>query len=296
MRGLTVRGMIRLALYRLLQMLVNILPLSVSFHVADFFADVKFAFSRVDRVSVSNNLKTIVPGEPDVSRLTREVFRHFARYLVEFCWMKRHVGESFIQSRCVFQGMEHMDEAVSLGRGVLMITAHIGNWEMGGAVLSRLGYPVTVVAMRHPHPMVNAFFDEQRIQHGIRVVPMSMAARPCLRALKENHLVAMPVERDFTGHGVSMDFLDRKVSLPKGAAVLSLLSGAPIVPAFFVRRDPGYFDIMMYPCVKVEPLPKGAALDDIVIRSVMKQYIGVIESVIRRYPAQWLMMRDYGIE
>lgn len=287
------RIMIRYALYRILQYLVHVLPLRLSLALACIFSDIKYFFSRVDRASVRKNLITLLPQARDVGPQVREVFRNFAKYLVEFCWMKNYVNETFIRTQCVFHGLEHLDQSLALQRGVLMVTAHLGNWEMGGTVLSRLGYRITAVAMVHPHPAVNAFFDEQRQSQGIDVVPMKQAARSCLKALAANRIVAMIVDRDFSGHGMVMPFLGRQVSIPRGTAILALKTGAPIVPAFFLRRDHGCFEILIHPPILVGAVASGQEIDQAQVRVVMEKYVQAMEQVIRDNPAQWLMMREY---
>lgn len=285
--------MIRLIAYKILHFFANKLPLHISFAIADFVTDCKWFFSRIDKVSVAKNLKALMPEERNLQPHVREVFRNFGRYLVEFCWMKQHVNQKFVESNCSCQGLEHLDHALKQNKGAILLTAHIGNWEMGAAVLGVIGYPLTVIALTHPHSKVNDFFNEQRNYKGNNVVPMRHAARSCIKALQDNQLVALIADRDFSGNGLMMSFLGRQVSIPKGAAIMALKTGAPIIPAFFLRRGIGKFNIVFHSPIEVSPLPDVKIIDEVLIKQVMSKYIVEIEKAILADPTQWLMFREY---
>lgn len=285
--------MIRFIAYKILHFFANKLPLNISFALSDFVTDCKWFFSRIDRVSVSNNLRALMPEEKNIQPHVREVFRNFGRYLVEFCWMNQHVDQNFVESHCACKGLEYLEQALKQKKGAILLTAHIGNWEMGAAVLSVLGYPLNVIALTHPHPKVNAFFNEQRNYKGNNVVPMRHAARSCIKALEDNQFVALIADRDFSGKGIIMSFLGRQVSIPKGAAIMALKTGAPIIPVFFLRREIGNFDVIFHPLIEVSPLPDVKIIDEVLIKQVMSKYIVEIEKAIRADPTQWLMFREF---
>jgi KDO2-lipid IV(A) lauroyltransferase len=283
----------RYLLYKFMQFLVNILPLRVSFALARVFSDTQYFFSRRDRKSVRNNLAGIMPGEDNVQWCAREVFRNFARYLIEFFWMERHFDRAAIVKNCDCDGLDYLKEALDRRKGVLLVTAHIGNWEMGAATLSLLGHPILAVALTHADPMVNNLFDQQRRTKGIEVVPAAAAIRPCLEALRANRIVAIVADRDFTSYGLKMSFLGRQVSLPRGAAILALKTGAPIVPAFFLRKGPNKFQMTVKKPIYTDKIFVRGALDNNVVRGVMEKYVPEIERVIKENPDQWLMFREY---
>jgi KDO2-lipid IV(A) lauroyltransferase len=111
--------------------------------------------------------------------------------------------------------------------------------------------------------------------------------------LKAGRIVAIVADRDFQNKGVRMPFLGGQASIPLGPAVLSLKSGAPVVPAFFMRESGAMnFHMIIHP--PIYPSAKNQKSDTLVkARAVAKEYINVIESMIQRFPEQWLMFRDY---
>jgi KDO2-lipid IV(A) lauroyltransferase len=154
-------------------------------------------------------------------------------------------------------------------------------------LMSLLGYPLVAVALPHRHPMVNGFFNHQRERTGVQVVPSSgVAIRRVYRALEQNKLVAIVSDRDFVGNGLKMDFLGAEKIMPRGAAVLSVRTGAPMVPGFVIRR-PDDTHVLEF----LEPLDTRVPEDDIV-----REGARVIEKIIRKYPDQWLMFREFWKE
>ena len=127
------------------------------------------------------------------------------------------------------------------------------------------------------------------------VIPMNSAMRKCLEALQENKLIALMVDRDFTMKGEVLDFLGRPTLIPKGPAILSLKTGAPIIPVFIVRQNNERFLLSIS-----EPIFPPQIVDGEVkkedLTALMKKYVAVIENAIRRYPTQWLIFREFWVK
>ncbi len=273
--------------------MVNILPEMTAYKLASFISDIQYCCSPRDRHAVTNNLRVILGKDgKDIHRLAREVFRNFGKYLVEFFRMERMLTKEFIMDRIRIRGIENLKKVLSEGKGGIIVTAHLGNWELGGVVLSSLGYPSVAIALPHKERPVNDLFNHQRESRGIKVIPASFATRHCMQALKENKLIALVGDRDFGGHGEEMDFLGRKAFIPKGAALFSIKTGAPIIPIFFVRDENDHFDLNI-----CEPIYSSFVQDGVIenerVISLIKQYIVIIEDKIREFPSQWLMFREF---
>ena len=127
------------------------------------------------------------------------------------------------------------------------------------------------------------------------VVPTSVAVRKCIEALKANQLVAMVGDRDFGAHGVEMDFLGRRAMIPRGPAVFSIKTGAPIIPCFLIRNACENFTLFFEEPIFPAQIINGLA-DEGVLVSLIKKYITTVENKIRQYPSQWLMFREFWIK
>lgn len=252
-------------------------------------------FSFRDRRAVKNNLKNILPSAENISFLTRDVFRNFGRYLIEFFQMREMVNAQFIKDNVHVEGIDNLDKVLVEGKGGVIVTAHIGNWELGGVLLSVLGYPIMAIALPHKERPVNDLFNDQRETKGVTVVPSNIAVRHCIEQLRSNKLVALVADRDFGAHGITMDFLGGKMLVPKGPALFSWKTGAPILPVFLIRNGDGTFTLScsepIYP-----PERKTPKTDDNILKGIMAQYMSVIETKIRAYPSQWLLFREFSLK
>jgi len=285
--------MIIYCLYKLGQFLILRLPTQISYLLADFLSDLNYFLNFHDRRNVENNLKNILSSSSNLNRVVRDMFRNFGRYLVEFFLMEKNLNKLFIQNHVKIQNLNYIDDVLKKGKGGILVTAHIGNWELGGRILSELGYSLTVIALSHKNKAINSLFNNKRECGGnITVVPPGLAARQCLKDLRANKLIAIVGDRDFAENGQVLDFLGKKVLLPKGAAVFSIKTGAPIIPIFLIREERDKYILSIRR--PITPSEHGNR-DDAEVVSVMRKYVGILQEVICKYPAQWLMFRDYGI-
>lgn len=284
--------MLRFFLYKIGQFIVNILPLRAAYAFGQFLSDLQYTFSHTDRKSVRSNIKKILNRNDIDERLVRDVFRNFGKYLVDFFRMNRYVDEDYIRMNVTCEGVEHLKDAINAGKGAIIVTAHIGNWELGGIIMRKLGYPVLAVALPHKHKLVNDLFNSQRENCGVTVVTPSVAVRRCLEKLKANESVALVADRDFGPHGLPMDFLGFPTLLPKGPAVLAIRTGAAIIPTFMLRNPDDTFTLSFHKPVYASVFGEQTVSDD-VLKGVINQYIKIVEEKIRRFPGQWLMFREF---
>ncbi len=284
--------MFKFYLYKIGQYIVNLLPLSLSYRFAMFVSDLQCTFSFRDHRAVRNNLRTILNTDKNLEPLVREVFRNFGKYLVDFFRMDKNMNMQFIQENVKVENLDYIKKALERGKGAIIITAHIGNWELGAVAVSVLGYPLMAVALPHKERPVNDLFNHQREVKGITVVPSNVAVRKCIDTLRNNKLVALVADRDFTLHGEVLDFLGRKAFIPKGAALFSIKTGAPIVPCFMTRNPDDTFVLSLEQPI-VPPLEIKETIAQDALIKVMRQYTDVIENKIRQFPTQWLMFREF---
>jgi len=282
--------MINYILYRIGQFIALTLPLKIGYLLAVFVSDLRYIFADKDRQAVRENLKTIFPEktEREIRRLKIRMFRNFAKYLVDFFRFSK-LDTEYIKRNIKIENIHYIDEALAKGKGVIALSAHIGNWELGGVVIALLGYPFWAVALPHKHKAVNNFFNSQRESKGMMVIPLGKAVRRCFNLLKENKIVALAGDRDFTERGLVLDFFGKPAFFPEGPAAFALKTGAVIVPAFMVRNKDDSFTLKMEKPVEFNPTnDKGKDLVELI-----KRYKMIFEDYIRRYPEQWYMFRRF---
>lgn len=287
--------MVKYILYKIAEFIVTRLPLPMAYGFATFFCDLQYLFSFRDRLAVQNNLSIILSSEKHLQTKTRDVFRNFGKYLVEFFCMNKKFDAEFIKNNVKIVNADVLRKVFERGKGGIIVTAHIGNWEFGAILLGMLGYPLLAVALPHKERPVNDLFNDQRESKGITVVPPHLAIRKGMETLKNNQFVALVADRDFTQSGEVLDFFGKRALIPKGAALFSLKTGAPIIPCFLMRNSDNTFTFD----IKDPIIPPAQIDEDVkesVLLAVMKEYTTIIEQKIREFPTQWLMFRQFWIQ
>ncbi|RKY31123.1 MAG: hypothetical protein DRP74_05500 [Candidatus Omnitrophota bacterium] len=281
-------------LYRIGKFIAMHIPLKLAYKLAIFFSDVHFIFANKDRATVLGNLKVIFPEKSvrEIRRIRIRMFRNFAKYLVDFFRFEKLTKEEVAKNVKVLN-RHYLDQALARNKGVIVLSAHIGNWELGGAVVALAGYPIWVVAMTHKYKKVNDFFVNQRKNKGINVIPMERAVKQCLTVLNENKLLGLIGDRDFTERGITEDFFGKPMLFPVGPAGFALKTGAAIVPTFIVRNPDDNFTLMIEKPIIVEPSISNKNGGDEKLRKVISQYKIIFEEYIRKYPDQWYMFRKF---
>ncbi len=285
--------MVNYFLYRFGQAIALSLPVKLGYKVAIFFSGLHYIFAFQDRKIVKENLKAIFPQKTnqEIRKIRLKVFKNFAKYLVDFFRFQK-LDARYIEKNIRIENRHYLDEALSKGKGVVILSAHLGNWELGGAVIAILGYPFYAIALPHKDKRVDRFFNYQRESKGIKVIPLGRAAAACLNALKENKMVGLVADRDFTGKGICVDFFGLSSCFPKGPAVFSLKTGASIVPVFMLRNKDDSFTLRIEKPLEFISSNK----EDSDLMGLVKKYKIIIEDYIRRFPEQWFIFRKFWID
>jgi lauroyl/myristoyl acyltransferase len=280
-------------IYRFGQFLALTLPLRLVYSLASFLAQGYYYFAIGDRRNVKANLQVIFPEKSnrELRKINKLVFKNFAKYLADFFRFEK-LDRQFIDKNVKLENLHFFDEALARGKGVVVLTAHLGNWELGGVVLAQLGYPFWAVALPHKNKKVNDFFDAQRNRKGVQVIAMGKAVRSCISHIRSNHMVALVGDRDFTEKGLVMDFFGKPTRFPEGPAAFSLMTGASIVPGFMLRNPDDTFTLRIEQAVEFS-FTGDKAKD---LAGLIGVYKNVFQDYIRKYPDQWYVFRRFWVD
>ncbi|MHC4872437.1 MAG: lysophospholipid acyltransferase family protein [Planctomycetota bacterium] len=271
--------------YKAIIALCVMLPGRFLYWVALRVADLNWLFDPKGRNSVKANLRTILPdaSEQRIEYETRWVFRNFGKYLSEF-FRFRLFDSNFFEKHVGVKGKEYIDQALEEGKGAIVLSAHLSNWELGAAAMKKkYDYAVNVVAETHTYSKANELFMRERSAMNISVIPTQSAGRAVLKALKNNELVCILGDRDPTMQGVEIDFFGKKCTFPQGPARFAISTGAPMVPGFVLRRTNDSFTIVFEKPIHV---PDSGTKDEKVVE-MTQTYARVIEDAIRWHPEEW---------
>jgi KDO2-lipid IV(A) lauroyltransferase len=267
------------------------LPLRLSYTIATAVADLAFAVWRGIRVRTTENMSWVVgPGAAPgrASELARGALRNYGKYVVEFLrfpWIAREELSRAVELR----GVEHVHAAMARGKGVIVIGFHIGNIDLGAALLAQLGYPVNVVVDRFHPPELDALIQRQREEKGLKPIPLDEAPRRSLGALRRREILALLIDRPSPLDGVVVRFFGGEIAVPGGAALLALRTGAAVVPCCVFRGPDGRFVAEVAPPLLPEQLQTGDRRRD--VQTITQELVETIEDWVRRHPDQWYPFR-----
>jgi KDO2-lipid IV(A) lauroyltransferase len=214
-------------------------------------------------------------------------FDSYGRYFYELFRLPGSSAE-FLDRHVETVGFEHVRAGVASGKGVVLALPHLGNWDFAGAWLAHQGVTVTVVAEPLEPPELFQWFVQTRAALGMRVIPLSASAGgEVLRALRANEAVCLLCDRDLTGDGVEVEFFGERTTLPGGPALMSLRSGAPLIPVGCYFRPHGHHFLHIQ-----EPVPTartGRIRDD--VTRVTQELAHRFEALIRAAPEHWHLMQ-----
>ncbi len=215
------------------------------------------------------------------------VFRHFlsfGRALIDRSAILAGERERFCFS---FDGEEHVRSAVAEGKGVLLLTAHLGNWEAAGQLLERLGVPINVTGFDNESPEIRALLT-QASKARFRLIPLTGAptdAIPLVSALRRGEVVAMLGDRAYGSSSTRVAFLGGAASFPVGAYLMAAIAGAPLVHVFSLRERGFRYRFFGFPAQR--PQMPAHEQRDAYLRDCARRFANDLESVLKRDPLQW---------
>lgn len=240
------------------------------------------------RRGARSNLR-VVTGRRWVEPLIISSYYKFARNWCDIMLMTRLSGAGLRSLVGRSSTSKPMDDALAAGTGAILVSPHLGNWELGGLGLADLGYPVNVLTFREPDERFNRERERLRNARGIRFIYVDredtspLAIIEAVNALRRNEVLAILGDRDGSSHTMRIDFFGRPSNIPVGAAYLALASGAPVIPVFVLLENGRYATIMEEPIF----FHGGHGTHGNAIRSGMERLLAVFERYIRAYPDQW---------
>jgi KDO2-lipid IV(A) lauroyltransferase len=186
--------------------------------------------------------------------------------------------------------------ALGAGRGVVVVTGHIGSWDIAAKTLHDAQYPVHVVMSRETDAATQEFVESARARAGVQVVfsdASVFSSLQLIRALRRNEIVAIQLDRAAGAGGVRwLPFLGALAPFPSGPFVLARLAGSPVIPVFAPRLGRRHYRLHIGRPVSV---PR-AAREPRVLDRVMLEVVTQLEEIVRRYPWQWFQFAPFWPE
>jgi KDO2-lipid IV(A) lauroyltransferase len=236
-----------------------------------------------------DNLRLAFPklSTRQADRMARRVSQNAAMTFCEFLHL-RAAGEKELREYSWIEGYEHIQSGFDAGRGVLLLTAHLGNWEIMGA-RAALEFPLTVIARPRSNEAVHNHIESIRAQVNVKVISRFDTGRAPLKVLKNNESLGVLPDQ-YEQNGALLPFFNHPTQMVDALARLALLSRARVVPAFGVRRKPwlkdGRIVAQVFPGFEI-PKTENRAED---VLNGTRRVVEELEKIIRAHPDQWLWM------
>ena len=223
-------------------------------------------------------------SEEEIKQICRESFKNIGKDMMENSRYLEY-EDSYLKTLVRFEGKEYLNKALKQGKGVIALTAHLGNFPIMFARLVKEGYPLTIVARESKNPKIVKFITSLKDTIGMESIPlkpkMTCVAR-CLKALKENRILMIHIDLNAPATEAWVDFFGYLVPTFKGPVVFSFRTGIPIIPMFITRKH-HYHNIIIHPPFDLNIT--GDRQQD--ITSNIARLTKIVEATIREYPEQW---------
>src|ERR1700730_252682 len=262
--------------------IIRHLPRPVSRSMSVAVGELGYRLCNSRRVALLRNLDAITQEKRRRNALCKSCFHNFLRMLHDFCDCA--AGGSTRVNALMYErrGFEFLEGGRRHGKGILLITGHLGAWELGGMVLAADGFPVNVVTMAEPTQELNEWRQKYRERFGIKTITVGsdkFAFVEIIQALRRNELVAMLIDRPYLNSGVPVNFFGRSTLFSAAAARIWQYTQASVIPAFVVQLNPGQYGCYAYP-----PIDMAA---DRTVEENSQGIANVFQAIIREFPEQW---------
>jgi KDO2-lipid IV(A) lauroyltransferase len=246
------------------------------------------ALGRLRKVGL-RNLELAFPERSDSEReaVLRRDYRNLGWLLAEFCQMPGYTPES--ASRFIrYEGLENYTQARDRGKGVLVLTGHLGAWELSSFYHSLMGRPMGMVIRRLDNPLVDAFVNRIRCLHGNRVIHKDDFARGLIASMRAGETVGILMDTNMTPpQGVFVPFFGVQACTASGMARVAAKTGAGVVPGFLLWEESEGRYVLHFG-KELEVVNTGDSERDALVNTAA--FTAAIEGYVRRYPDQWLWM------
>jgi len=238
---------------------------------------------------VKRNLKFAYPewADDEIYRVSRRIFQNLGITILEILQMAFFSKEDFLRNIRI-RGEEHLLNAVEGGKGVVIISAHLGNWEAASLFAPcYFGYPVTSVARKIESGIINRWIFKLRTRFGNSIIDKEGALPEMTQTLRCGKILALMIDQGTKkSEGVELVFYGKKVTVTPAAAMLALRCKSPVLPVFCVREEDQKLTIIIEP--PVDLVRTKDLRDDLSTNTQIMTC--AIENAVRRYPDQWLWL------
>ena len=290
-RTIAMRYLLEHAALRLWALVIGCFPVETNLKTARIMGDIWWLLMKRHRDRALDNLRPALGARYDEAQLlkiARRSFEHFAQvYLVEMVMTPRMINQWSWSRYVELHNLESALRELLADRGVIMLTAHFGNYELLGHTIARLGLPLNAVMRPLDNPLVNEFLVSSREAGGVKLLYKKGASESADEIIESGGTLCFISDQDAGRKGVFADFFGRKASWYKSIGLLAMRQRVPLVVGYAAREKPGF-----HYGITVERIIQPAEWDeqDDPLLWITQTFAHALETGIRRHPEQYLWM------
>lgn len=275
-------------LFRSLSVIVYLLPWEVNYILGWGLAQLLYYFLPYWRRVTWQNLRLIY-GESlpsfQISRWAKEVYLNFSLAALHFL-QHRKITEENLSEFVEFEGLENLNQALQKKRGVILLSAHFGNWELMVRALCLKGYPIYALHRPQNNSLVEKYITQIRISSGVKLISRKGLVREAFRCLKDNRILYTMMDQNVVKGGIFVPFLGKIAATATGTAVFALKTKAPVLPIFSFKKKGKKYRVVIGS--EVPLFSTGQWEKDIFENTAL--FNRVIEEYIKKSPWEWLWL------
>jgi KDO2-lipid IV(A) lauroyltransferase len=286
---------------KILSQIVIVLPWKLNYWLANRLGELSYIFLRKRRRLTIDNLRQAFSScegsekgssqelynQKEIKRLAKNTFRNFAKNMIEFISSPK-INKDNVDNFVTITGLENLEEAKNKGKGVIIITGHLGNWELMSRALTIKGYPLNIMIRRQRNVLVEALIERQRRDSGLKTFPHTTTPNEIFKMLKNNEIIGLIADQDGGEKGIFLDFFGKPASTIPSPVIFALRSQAALVPLFDIRLKNNHHLVTIEPPYQLSHTAdiKRDVVDNTQILSKK------LELYIRQYPDQWFWLHN----
>jgi len=267
--------------------IIRVLPFKTGVEIAGKSLGI-FAYDilRIRNREVRERLARAFPDKTrgEIDSLARRTYIQFMTSMAELIYFPKLSVEE-IDRMVEIEGLDLVKKLNASKSGAVFVSGHYGNWELMGAALTKY-ITVNFLVGRQENAPVDRMLNDFRRGKGIKIIPLEMALKNVLRALKSGEIVCMLSDQDAREHGVFVDFMGLPASTPKGPATFAIKTGVPLVTGFIIREKVGKYKIYF----EEIPRPPDGISQEEAVKILTESYTGRLEYFVRKRPDHWFWL------
>ncbi|GAB4534784.1 MAG: lysophospholipid acyltransferase family protein [Anaerolineae bacterium] len=274
-------------LYRLAGILVPRIPPAIGYPLFSLFGGLVYRLNSTARANVRDNIRHVLGAnapQSQIERLTRATFDYVAYNYYDLFRLPT-LSAAQVEAIVRIEGWENVEAALSLGKGVVMTSAHFGNIEIVLYAMLMRGVAITIPAERVEPPELYDYLTALRTSKGLKLIPVDGPMLDLFRTLRKGGVAGIAGDRNVTDSGMVVEFFGAPARLPDGHVRLALRTGAPLILGFSRRRGRGTYEARFYPHFRI---PDEGSEEER-IAAGMAYVVRGLEQAISSHPEQWVV-------